>query len=920
MLEQHIGNEGDTLKILNNIDQEINSVLKINRGDGNGSIVRLGFNQVKLNKFGSDDALILDIDLDKIEKSISCSAEEWTLVNSQSKSENKNTRKKFHKNEVKTETFSFGAEEWNIDNTQSNNHKQTKEITEKKKLQLRELIKTEDIENSQTSDDFVFEESTNISCEPPAKKKGRQSRRTNGPIVLLQDSVVVIQGLACKSCQFYATDIDLMSEHLVENHNMATNKTGHPDTTVVHADHPEYNIELGQYESLSLRQEIICETNFNLNNNTTNTSSQDESSLDKKKETMALMNENLPLPSGLSPLSSELSPLPSELLPLPSELLPLSKGILPMLRDPLLLLIDDQAKNNGISTYQSQITGSNFRNDKLENDNVNDNFDYPPDMVKMEYIQSKGESTEDSAENVTCWFCKNIFNDVNVLNQHIDEIHYQKNTQLNSSSAPLTVVNSNLFCFICNIQFERRYVYNEHEVRNHAEKKYPCDQCDRSFPRPSFLNDHVRKMHLLCKLECQFCKKVMANIATLRFHLLLVHEYKMIKTDPLVFFTKPSSIAPADKETAASNQSQGGQSENPDQTAQASGETPVKDFDGQDNTNTEADVPVLCDQCDKEFKTPRNLRKHKAAVHDAKTIMCPDCGDLFSREFLLQSHVRYTHNLKVNVACQHCNEVLANEKTMYNHIRVFHKDKRYECKLCSQYFATKDGVKEHSKQFHPEVSVFKCPTCDEEFSCHSSLFIHRKKVHQLKMFSCNQCEKSFATDWQLRNHCHIVHQGENPNKSEIVCNYCQQNFSLGYHLKRHIITKHKEAHEYEINFECITCNQQFSDKWHLNRHNASKHADPNITKCQFCLETCATREDLRMHLETKHKVECNLCSKMLSCNQHLKRHMLSIHSNPEERKKDHMTRQECDLCCKPFFDKWSLNRHIRNVHKINKGN
>ena len=188
------------------------------------------------------------------------------------------------------------------------------------------------------------------------------------------------------------------------------------------------------------------------------------------------------------------------------------------------------------------------------------------------------------------------------------------------------------------------------------------------------------------------------------------------------------------------------------------------------------------------------------------------------------------------------------------------------------------------------------------------------------MFSCNQCEKSFATDWQLRNHCHIVHQGENPNKSEIVCNYCQQNFSLGYHLKRHIITKHKEAHEYEINFECITCNQQFSDKWHLNRHNASKHADPNITKCQFCLETCATREDLRMHLETKHKVECNLCSKMLSCNQHLKRHMLSIHSNPEERKKDHMTRQECDLCCKPFFDKWSLNRHIRNVHKINKGN
>ena len=81
-------------------------------------------------------------------------------------------------------------------------------------------------------------------------------------------------------------------------------------------------------------------------------------------------------------------------------------------------------------------------------------------------------------------------------------------------------------------------------------------------------------------------------------------------------------------------------------------------------------------------------------------------------------------------------------------------------------------------------------------------------------YLCNECDKSFRDNFDLKRHVDIVHLKLKPFK----CAYCDKSFDTGSNLERHVLNKHEK-----IRHPCDFCDGNYSQKSHLARHIKKKH-------------------------------------------------------------------------------------------------
>ena len=169
-------------------------------------------------------------------------------------------------------------------------------------------------------------------------------------------------------------------------------------------------------------------------------------------------------------------------------------------------------------------------------------------------------------------------------------------------------------------------------------------------------------------------------------------------------------------------------------------------------------------------------------------------------------------------------------------------NKDFECELCEKKFYLLSECNSHYKKAHLKSKSITCDSCDN-FACDSNrdLFRHKKRKHEdktlQKLLKCNQCEKSFVLQSNLRNH-YKRHAGEKSH----ACNICTKLFWTKNELEIHLII-HTETKP----FPCTTCDKAFSQSGNLSRHIKRAHVTEENKSCTLCEKTFNTGEAMKNH-------------------------------------------------------------------------
>ena len=161
---------------------------------------------------------------------------------------------------------------------------------------------------------------------------------------------------------------------------------------------------------------------------------------------------------------------------------------------------------------------------------------------------------------------------------------------------------------------------------------------------------------------------------------------------------------------------------------------------------------------------------------------------------------------------------------MERHIKTKHKDiKDFTCEYCRKELTSSHGLKAHIESIHMGIK-HKCPHCENEYSTQQSMKKHIQATHsQDTCFICNQCGKSFPTSGRLESHKYEHEDGQLtglPNeKGKFSCEECEKEYASLPGLRVHIDVVHRGLK----NHICHLCGQSFGRRSCLAAHKQTHH-------------------------------------------------------------------------------------------------
>ncbi|XP_039096133.1 zinc finger protein ZFAT isoform X2 [Hyaena hyaena] len=215
-----------------------------------------------------------------------------------------------------------------------------------------------------------------------------------------------------------------------------------------------------------------------------------------------------------------------------------------------------------------------------------------------------------------------------------------------------------------------------------------------------------------------------------------------------------------------------------------------------------------------------------------------------------------------------------------------------------------------------QLKIFTCEYCNKVFKFKHSLQAHLRIHTNEKPYKCPQCSYASAIKANLNVHLR-KHTGE-----KFACDYCAFTCLSKGHLKVHVERVHKKVKQH-----CRFCKKKYSDVKNLIKHVRLAH-DPQDRKVQEALdELCLlTREGKRQLL-----YDCHICERKFKNELDRDRHML-VHGDKwpfacelcghgatkyqalELHVRKHPFVYVCAVCLKKFVSSIRLRAHIREAH------
>nr|XP_003467415.2 zinc finger protein ZFAT [Cavia porcellus] len=215
-----------------------------------------------------------------------------------------------------------------------------------------------------------------------------------------------------------------------------------------------------------------------------------------------------------------------------------------------------------------------------------------------------------------------------------------------------------------------------------------------------------------------------------------------------------------------------------------------------------------------------------------------------------------------------------------------------------------------------QLKIFTCEYCNKVFKFKHSLQAHLRIHTNEKPYKCPQCSYASAIKANLNVHLR-KHTGE-----KFSCDYCSFTCLSKGHLKVHIERVHKKIKQH-----CRFCKKKYSDVKNLIKHIRDTH-DPQDKKVKEALDELRlmTREGKRQLL-----YDCHICERKFKNELDRDRHML-VHGDKwpyacelcghgatkyqalELHVRKHPFVYVCAICLKKFVSSIRLRSHIKEVH------
>lgn len=235
--------------------------------------------------------------------------------------------------------------------------------------------------------------------------------------------------------------------------------------------------------------------------------------------------------------------------------------------------------------------------------------------------------------------------------------------------------------------------------------------------------------------------------------------------------------------------------------------------------------------------------------------------------------------------------------------RIPNADGTFSCDECAYVGKGKTHLREHIKRQHG--IRFKCDQCDRSFGYNKDLKRHQRTVHVAAEYFCEECNRFYKSKRVFDDH-NKRHQTGYVKPSH-DCKLCDKTFSTKYVLATHIKAEHLGM---KRSFLCPTCGRSFTQKNSYRQH-ANVHAGIRPYVCDICGKSFTYEKSLREHKFLHDKIrrfQCEVCEKTF-----LQSTSLRIHMKVHQEVRDYM----CTSCGKGFTQKQALMRHER-IHSGDK--
>ncbi|AQZ11997.1 PZF1 (YPR186C) [Zygosaccharomyces parabailii] len=175
--------------------------------------------------------------------------------------------------------------------------------------------------------------------------------------------------------------------------------------------------------------------------------------------------------------------------------------------------------------------------------------------------------------------------------------------------------------------------------------------------------------------------------------------------------------------------------------------------------------PYHCSVCGKGTVTLQHLRRHE--ITHTKSFKCPypDCNEAFYRHPTLRSHILTVHR---KLICESCNKEFKTPSSLKHHNMRFHNPNclnPYQCSFtsCLNGFKTWSALQTHIKKDHPKLPCSICnKLCVGEEGLHMHMRVHDDSL-VAKNWKCNYCKNvMFAKKSDLIDHHEKMHGDKLP--------------------------------------------------------------------------------------------------------------------------------------------------------------